>query len=86
MTRNDQAKGKQKPNEPAGKVVKEADFSSYKFSTNMQVEEGRARPGQLPLAAPGSATQPAVNGNPPDGPPVPGTIGPGNVGPAGSNP
>jgi len=84
ITRNDQPKQARKANEPEARVIKEADFSSYKFSTNLQIDEGRPRPGQPALAAPGSATQPAAPGNAPAGSlPVPGSAGTPAVGPGG---
>ena len=87
MTRTDQPQKSRKPTEPVGRVIKEADFSTYKFSTNLQVDERKPRSGQPALAAPGPATQPADPRNaPPGGMPAPMPVGPQPVGPGGNNP
>ena len=52
------------PTQPSGRLVHEADFSSYKFSTSFQVDDGKSKQG--------SSTQPGAQGNPPATPPATG--------------
>jgi hypothetical protein len=55
ITRNDQPKTSSNNQDPNVRVIRPADFSGYRFSTNFQVEDPAAKK----AGARGSASQPA---------------------------